>query len=247
TRETAFVHAIISAGITYTLTKNCSLGHLPSCSCDRSKRVAKAVQWTWGGCSDNFRFGDRMARRFLDTREVNKDINALVNLHNNRVGRIAVRKTMRRVCKCHGTSGSCASVTCWMQLADMAEVGRRLRQAYEGARRVEFNANVRPEDLMPQWQASRNVLLYTAPSPNFCKLNLTAGSNGTRGRECSLRTGTNVSRSEQESCRKLCNDCGLGVRREIQVHSETCNCKFLWCCSVKCDTCPITVQRHFCT
>ncbi|KAM7305213.1 protein Wnt-8a [Ixodes scapularis] len=61
------------------------------------------------------------------------------------------------------------------------------------------------------------------------------------------RTGTNVSRSEQESCRKLCNDCGLGVRREIQVHSETCNCKFLWCCSVKCDTCPITVQRHFCT
>ncbi|CAN7938855.1 unnamed protein product, partial [Ixodes hexagonus] len=50
-----------------------------------------------------------------------------------------VRKTMRRVCKCHGTSGSCASVTCWMQLADIGEVGRRLRQAYEGARRVEFN------------------------------------------------------------------------------------------------------------
>lgn len=37
TRETSFVHAISAAGVMYTLTRNCSLGDLDNCGCDRSK------------------------------------------------------------------------------------------------------------------------------------------------------------------------------------------------------------------
>lgn len=36
-RETAFVHAISSAGVMYTLTRNCSLGDFDSCGCDDSR------------------------------------------------------------------------------------------------------------------------------------------------------------------------------------------------------------------
>lgn len=37
TRETAFVHAISSAGVMYTLTRNCSLGDFDNCGCDDTR------------------------------------------------------------------------------------------------------------------------------------------------------------------------------------------------------------------
>lgn len=36
TRETGFVNAITSAGVTYAVTKACTLGNLVECSCDKS-------------------------------------------------------------------------------------------------------------------------------------------------------------------------------------------------------------------
>jgi wingless-type MMTV integration site family protein 8 len=33
----SFVHAISTAGVMYTLTKNCSMGHFEKCSCDNKK------------------------------------------------------------------------------------------------------------------------------------------------------------------------------------------------------------------
>lgn len=36
-REAAFVHAISSAGVMYTLTRNCSLGDFDNCGCDDSR------------------------------------------------------------------------------------------------------------------------------------------------------------------------------------------------------------------
>lgn len=36
TRETGFVNAITSAGVTYAVTKACTLGSLVECSCDKS-------------------------------------------------------------------------------------------------------------------------------------------------------------------------------------------------------------------
>ena len=38
TRETAFLHAISSAGVLHQVTQSCSLGHLPKCYCDRHFR-----------------------------------------------------------------------------------------------------------------------------------------------------------------------------------------------------------------
>lgn len=70
-RETAFVHAISSAGVMYTLTRNCSLGDFDNCGCDDSRngqlgeechgsgwprpariteRQKRWVGWTRGAC-----------------------------------------------------------------------------------------------------------------------------------------------------------------------------------------------------
>jgi len=35
-REKAYVHAISAAGVAYSITRACSRGELPSCSCDKN-------------------------------------------------------------------------------------------------------------------------------------------------------------------------------------------------------------------
>ena len=76
------------------------------------------AEWKWGGCSDNVKFGEEVSRQFLDSGEVGTDPRTLANLHNSEAGRVAVKKTMKTLCKCHGVSGSCATQTCWRQLSD---------------------------------------------------------------------------------------------------------------------------------
>lgn len=44
--------------------------------------------WSWGGCSDNVMIGNKMAKEFLDAKESGRDAKALINLHNNKVGRV---------------------------------------------------------------------------------------------------------------------------------------------------------------
>lgn len=93
-RETAFVHAIISAGIVHTITRNCSKGHFDKCHCDTRKSskidAEEAVKggFRWGGCSDDLTFGTEIAKSYLDEREIGHDSKAKVNLHNNNVGRM---------------------------------------------------------------------------------------------------------------------------------------------------------------
>jgi len=136
-REAALVRAFTSAGITFTLTKNCSAGDFANCLCD-SRYSRKKSSFEWGGCSDNYQFGSLVARQFLDSQESGADPVSLVNLHNNAAGRVAVKKTMRRMCKCHGVSGSCATQTCWRQISDFKTVGQYLKRSYKKALKVDF-------------------------------------------------------------------------------------------------------------
>jgi hypothetical protein len=47
-----------------------------------------------------------------------------------------VKDMVRRECKCHGVSGSCAVRTCWRALPPFAAVGAALRDKYSRARLV---------------------------------------------------------------------------------------------------------------
>ena len=47
-----------------------------------------AARWKWSGCSHNVLFGGDFAKAFLDGRRQATDIQARVNQHNNRAGRL---------------------------------------------------------------------------------------------------------------------------------------------------------------
>lgn len=97
-RETAFIYAITSAGVTHAVSRACAEGSIESCTCDYShvdraphrSRAAVAANvrvWKWGGCSDNIGFGFRFSREFVDTGERGKTLREKMNLHNNEAGR----------------------------------------------------------------------------------------------------------------------------------------------------------------
>lgn len=94
-REAAFVYAISSAGMVYTLARACSQGELENCSCDPGKkgssRDAKG-SFDWGGCSDHVDHAIKFTQVFIDAKErKERDARALMNLHNNRAGRKVTR------------------------------------------------------------------------------------------------------------------------------------------------------------
>lgn len=104
TKEQAYVYAISSASLTFTLARACSSGSLQHCTCASKPEAPSNGQFQWGGCGDNVNWGAQFAKRFLDNVEKHdaneiigkgkEDVNgfasnkiALANLHNNRLGR----------------------------------------------------------------------------------------------------------------------------------------------------------------
>ncbi|CAL9707296.1 unnamed protein product [Knipowitschia caucasica] len=255
TRETSFVHAISAAGVMYTLTRNCSLGDLENCGCDVSKNGKIGGRgWLWGGCSDNVDFGETISKQYVDSQETGQDARAAVNLHNNEAGRLAVKRTMKRVCRCHGMSESCSVKTCWMQLSDFRDIGNYLKNKHNQAQKLDIDkkrmragnsADNRGAILDALRSIASTELIYLEESPDYCRRNSSIGLYGTEGREC-LMQGDGLTQWELKSCRRLCNECGLGVEeRRVEVVSS-CNCKFHWCCEVNCDRCSQVVLKHMC-
>ncbi|KTG40955.1 hypothetical protein cypCar_00016636 [Cyprinus carpio] len=255
TRETSFVHAISAAGVMYTLTRNCSLGDLDDCGCDSSRNGKLGGRgWLWGGCSDNVDFGESISKQYVDALETGQDSRAAVNLHNNEAGRLAVKATMKRICRCHGMSESCTMQTCWMQLSDFREIGNYLKVKHDQAQKLELDkrrmrAGNSADNRVAMADAfgsiARTELIYLEDSPDYCAKNLSLGLPGTEGREC-VQHGESLTQWERRSCRRLCHECGLRVEERRTEIVSSCNCKFHWCCTVKCENCSQVIVKHVC-
>lgn len=137
-KESAFLHALYSGAVSHSIAKACSEGHIPDCQCgDQPRKVEK--DFTWAGCSDNIRFGNWFSRRFVDASEKHKlDSRALMNLHNNRVGRKILASHMQTKCKCHGVSGSCVTKTCWRAAPELEDFALIVKRKYERAQQVKL-------------------------------------------------------------------------------------------------------------
>lgn len=105
-RETAFLYAITSAAVTYSIARACAEGSIESCTCDYSHHskspqmtasgeVAGVRDWEWGGCSDNIGFGFKFSRDFVDTGERGRNLREKMNLHNNEAGRMVSGRATR--------------------------------------------------------------------------------------------------------------------------------------------------------
>lgn len=269
-RETAFIHGITAAAVTHTLTRNCSEGSIQHCECEPRKKGKKKADWKWGGCSDNVIFGEQVSRQFLDSGETGSSPRSMANLHNNQAGRVAVRKTMRQLCKCHGVSGSCATQTCWRQISDFKEVGTFLKKQYKRALRVDYNAGAldRLENLMSnridrvprnqrdrrrtaraqtQQKVKKRKLVFLQSSPDYCRMNATAGYKGVIGRTCETDPKSPDPKGTIRKCTKLCRECGLYVKKKVVDVVTSCNCKFEWCCKVTCQSCHKKQIKITCT
>nr|XP_023021002.1 protein Wnt-11b-1-like [Leptinotarsa decemlineata] len=265
TREQAYVYAISSATLTYTMARACSSGSLYHCTCASKPNIPSNEQFQWGGCGDNVKWGAQFAKRFIDNvekyalenrknkrsdaigsreeDEVLKNEVAAVNLHNNKVGRKVMADSLRTQCKCHGVSGSCNIKTCWKALPPMSEIGHKLLKKYTNAvelsrTMVERSITERLVKKLKNRDARSQSLIYISKSPDYCTKDDKLGSFGTVGRQC------NVTSSGPESCRQLC--CGRGYRTVVDEKIERCQCKFYNCCYVKCKICRTMTQIHEC-
>ena len=95
-------------------------------------------------------------------------------------------------------------------------------------------------------RVSPQTLVYLESSPDFCRVNSTAGTMGTKGRTCSRDKGASLSAAQRRSCNHLCKSCGHKVKRHVSSVLASCNCTFQWCCQVQCQTCRNTVTKYTC-
>lgn len=151
------MNAVAAAGVTHSLARACARGLVEDCGCGPTPRGAPNVvsreringqpqKFLWAGCSDNLRYGNSFGRRFVDLSDRHKDprcpsslwqqSRALMNLHNNRVGRRLLATSQRRECKCHGVSGSCVTKTCWRVVPNFSSFALQLKDKYEHAQQV---------------------------------------------------------------------------------------------------------------
>ncbi|XP_029205862.1 protein Wnt-7b-like isoform X1 [Acropora muricata] len=250
TKEAAFTQAITSAGVVYTISRACSMGNLSECHCDR-KWIGKESKrgWSWGGCSVDINYGINLSSRFVNARRNRHDDIFLMDRHNSKAGRQVVKEKLVLQCKCHGISGACSTRTCWKTLPILRVIGKRLKELYHSAIRVEVMMTDTKGGPIPEYLvlASNKTKKPDFPSLAYmrelndymyCMRNETMGILGTKNRICNI-TGHGKAR-----CNSLC--CGRGYDTHNFTEKSQCKCKFHWCCEVKCKTCVQNVVKHTC-
>lgn len=158
-----------------------------------------------------------------------------------------LERNMRLECKCHGVSGSCTTRTCWMTLPKFRELGYILKEKYTNAVHVEpvkATRHKRPTFLKIKKPYSYRKpmdtdLVYIEKSPNYCEADPVTGSIGTQGRICNKTL-----MHHPNGCDLMC--CGRGYNTHQYSRVWQCNCKFFWCCYVKCNTCGERTEVYTC-
>jgi len=147
-------------------------------------------------------------------------------------------------CKCHGVSGSCELKTCWRSMPLFREVGALLRERFDAAIEVEQRRSGSRRELVARSSRLRQPtdgdLVYLGASPDFCEADQRTGSLGTRGRACNRTAAPDST----DSCELMC--CGRGFDTVRRTVVERCQCKFHWCCYVRCQKCRIEIEENIC-
>ncbi|SPP90099.1 blast:Protein Wnt-5, partial [Drosophila guanche] len=119
------------------------------------------------------------------------------------------------------------------------KIGDYLREKFEEATKVKLNKRGRLQVKDSQFKVpTAHDLIYIDESPDWCRNNYILHWPGTHGRVCQK------SSSGLDSCAILC--CGRGYNTKNIVVHERCNCKFHWCCQVKCEVCTKVLEEHTC-
>ena len=89
-RESGFINAITSAGVSYFVTEACAEGRSIHCRCDNTIRGGGGGM-NWAGCNRPIAYGIWFSSLFIDAVEAltrkKRHPRKQMNLHNNRAGR----------------------------------------------------------------------------------------------------------------------------------------------------------------
>lgn len=123
-----------------------------------------------------------------------------------------------------------------------------LKERYDSAHEMDLeyrtkkNGKKRFKKLVPRFKEylppSTLDFIYYQNSPDYCNKDKDLGIIGTSGRVC------NITSSGVDGCEQMC--CRRGYNVEIVQETKSCNCKFIWCCHVKCDQCTEAVPKYTC-
>lgn len=253
-KELGYTRALIAASIVLSLTRSCSYGTNNVCGCSNTASLAShtatlenpPTQFIWRGCDEEVKFGFKVSKIYLESQDIQQDeASRRIDTHNYEVGRIAIKKNMKKICKCHGISGSCQVNTCWTSVPDLSKVGEYLKRQYRLAAKVGATTAEETDIVALNKELTAigtDKLVFADASPDYCYENTKLGINGTLGRYCSKAKhradGSEVSRNERDSCDRLCTKCGYKIKRERLNTEKQCDCRFVYCCSVECKRCP---------
>ena len=150
---------------------------------------------------------------------------------------------MEIICKCLGVSGSCQTKICFRRLSEFKKVATYLRKRYEKTIQVvNKKSKSRKKRVLKPKRGRRYTtrdLISLVNSPKYCVKNIRKGSYGTKGRICDPKK-----RRGKGSCQYLC--CDRGYRTKTVVKKMRCECRYVWCCSVKCKTCTVSERVSRC-
>ena len=187
----------------------------------------------------------------FDSQTMKVSQSSLLLLTRNCFSFKSVRQNMVRECKCHGVSEACTVQTCWKRLPNFRRIGDVLKEKFDSASMVEFEQNnnrnghssrkgkpaFRPKNKLHKAPTIAD-LVYYEDSPDFCRRNPETGSLGTKGRLC------NNTSEGTDGCNLMC--CYRGYTTSESEMEEMCNCRFHWCCKVKCENCRSRQIIHRC-
>ena len=155
---------------------------------------------------------------------------------------------MHKACICTGSGTKLCSKdkTCRMKLPTMDEIAKKLREKYDESvysRLHESSGHLHHQivDRENEVKVNPDKMVHFRISPDYCKANSNLNISGVTGRNCTLSKNKTLS---SDHCNNLC--CDHGYETYTTQKAKPCNCKFVWCCHVECDTCYETITKHKC-
>jgi len=242
-KETAYVYAMVAAGVTFSLMQSCARGENNRCPCVVEHTKNNKTQRT---CKENLDYAFKRAKRVMrsmDVKNAPSPERRLFNIKNFKAGIKTIQKGLPKVCRCHGISGACQQTSCWKSMPNIRKVSERLRVLYDNSVKVKYYS--KREGLKPAWaikdrKSAKTIslkseqIVYLESSPNYCHSNSRTGHRGTLRRYCDP--------DNEVVCRNLCEGCGYRTVKRVvyERNCDKCRKQFSWCCTVSCGMCNVT-------
>ena len=74
-------------------------------------------------------------------------------------------------------------------------------------------------------KVKKRKLVFLKSSPDYCRMNVTAGYKGVMGRTCETDPTSADSKAQIRKCTSLCRNCGMYVKKKVVEVVTSCNCK----------------------